>query len=563
MLIRQKRAAHDKRDNLAALTSLIDIFISESNAAGLIITASLASSAVWILDDRHVWPWDQALYGDATLQIWQAHLSGIRAWVHAIIQALGWQPPLLAWLGQLFVPLWHLTGDFESAILLVNLLSAGGTLTLIYCAARHLGANRLSSLAGISFCAGSGLFIGMTHQYMGELTQCFAAASCVAVAWGAEKRSSIRTLALVMAIVALSFLSKASSMTFVLPMLTYIATVRWISRRKERPTFQPSDAVLLLGATLITALAAAWYAENWQAVMQHFAVATTDLHWGSPVNLPVKLSYWTDAFIKTISPFAILSICIAATIAAALAISAVRLLKRQPREWAEASVENGALFAFALGGTVIATIFTFSLQINEDRRFLIPLVPMASVLVAWSLSTIRRPVVEHLVFCSLAMNATVNHAYSHGIDPFRITPAPYLLQVDLNDRDKEILSEAVRSTCYREHSHRPNLIVVSYASLNVNSINFYATKESYATGYRCDYTTYNSFDPDVQHALNTIAAIAPLYIVTVVPDKQSPPDFVNGASRSVTEHLATDPHYKLASGSGSYLQIYRSFDQQD
>ena len=503
---------------------------------------------------------------DATLRLWQTRLSGISAWVHAVIHVLGGQQPLMTWLGQFFVPLRHLTGDFELAILFVNVFAAGGTLILIYYIARRLGANRLSSLAGIMVCAGSGLFIGLTHQYLVEMTQCFAAASSMAVGWGAEKRSSVRTLALVLAIVALSFLTKSSSMTFVLPMLTYVAVALWITRRKVRPAFQWMDAVLLLGAALITVSAAVWYAVNWQAMAQHFFNATTAdfaLHWGSPVNLPVKLSYWTGWFIKSLSPFTILSVCMVAIVAAALTISIVRLLKRPPGEWAEASIANGTLFALALGGTIIATIFAFSLQINEDVRFLLPLIPITSVLVAWSFFVIRNRVVEQLVLWTVAMNAAVNHAYSHGLDPFRIAPAPYLLQVDWNASDRAMLIEAVRSTCHREHVNRRNLIVVSYATLNANSINFYAAKESYATGYRCYYTTYNSFDADLQHALDTISVVSPLYIVTVVPDKQPPLDFVNAASRPVTEHLAIDPHYRLVAGSGSYLLIYRKVDSSN
>ena len=545
-------------DKSSALTSLRSID-APIVAAGLIIAACLVSSAIWILNDRHVWPWDQALYGEGTLRLWQAHLLGGSAWIHAVIHTLGAQQPLMTWLGQFFISIRHLTGDFESAILFVNVFSAGGTLVLIDYIARHLGANRLSSLAGILVCAGSGLFIGLTHQYLVEITQCFAAASCMAVAWGAEKRSSVRTLALVMAIVALSFLAKSSSMTFVLPMLTYIAAALWIARRKARPALKWIDAVLLLGSMSITALAAAWYAANWQAMKQHFINATTAdfaLNWGTPVNLPVKLSYWIAAFFKSISPFTALSVCVVAIVATALTISIIRLLKCPSQEWAEASVENGTLFTLALGGTIVATLFAFSLQINEDVRFILPLIPMVGVLAAWSLSIIRKRVVEQVAFLTLAMNAAVNHAYSHGADPFLIAPAPYLLQADWKPHDKETLTQAVRSTCHQEHTNRPNLIAVSYAALNVNSINFYAAKESYATGYRCAYTSYNSFDTDSRHALDTIRAVSPLYIVTVAPDRQPPPDFVNAASRPVSEHLAIDPHYRLVSGSGSFLQIY-------
>jgi len=253
-----------------------------------------------------------------------------------------------------------------------------------------------------------------------------------------------------------------------------------------------------------------------------------------------------------------------ALVATALVISNIRLLKHPPGEWLEESVENGTMFALALAGTVITTIFVFSLQINEDVRFLLPLIPMTGVLVAWSLSIIRIRIVGPVFFVALAINAAINHGYAHGRDPFHIAPAAYLRQANRNTTAKDLLNEAVRSTCGQQNVNRPNLIVVSYATLNVNSINFYAEKESYITGHRCTYTSYNSFDPDVQHALDIIKAIRPVYIVTVAPERQPPPGspsapaFVNMASRPVTERLALDPHYRLASGSGAYLLIYRN-----
>jgi hypothetical protein len=101
---------------------------------------------------------------------------------------------------------------------------------------------------------------------------------------------------------------------------------------------------------------------------------------------------------------------------------------------------------------------------------------------------------------------------------------------------------------------------VNYATLNTNSANFYSEKESYVTGRRCTYTNYNTFNPDVQHALDMIRAVRPIYIITVAPEKQPPPDFVNMASRPVTEHLALDPHYRLVSNSDGYLLVYREVD---
>jgi 4-amino-4-deoxy-L-arabinose transferase-like glycosyltransferase len=529
----------------------------------LIIAACLVSNAIWVLNDRHVWPWDQANYADWSVRLWQARLSGIGAWAHAVVGVLGGQQPLITWLGQFFIPLRHLTGDFESAMLFLNVFAAGGTLIIIYDISRRLAASGLSSLAGIMVCAGSGLFIGLTHQYLVEMLQCFTAASTVAVAWGVEKRSPVRTLALVLATVALSFLSKSSSMIFVLPMLAYIAIALWATRRKPRPAFRRSDAILLVGAALIALLAATWYAIHWQAMVHHFVEATTDdfaLYWGSPVDLRVKLGFWVGWLIKSLSPFSILSAGMLAIVAAALAISTVRLLKRPLTEWLEASIADGILFALALAGTIIATIFAFSLQINEDVRYIISMMPFISVLVGWSLFVIGNRLVEQLLLGTLAINVIIDHTYAHGLNLFHIAPAAYLLPVDKNTIDRTMLVEAIRSTCHREDVNRPNFVVVSYANLNANSVNFYSGKESHTTGNRCFYFAYNSFDPNVQHALDTINAVGPAYIVTVAPEKQPLPDFANVVSRRVTEHLSVDPRYRLESGIGSYIQVYHRID---
>jgi Dolichyl-phosphate-mannose-protein mannosyltransferase len=532
-------------------------------APAVIIAAFLISSAVWILHNQRVWWWDQAGYGYWTLWLWHARLPGVAAWADAMMHTLGAQQPLIAWIGQFFVPLRHLTGEFESAILFLNVFAAAGTLTLIYCTARRLGADVVSSLVGIVVCGGSGLFIGLTHQYLVEMTQCFAAASMMFAAWRAEKRSLARTFALLLVVVAVSFLSKSSSVTFVLPMITYIVVALWITRRNARPVFRYADAQLLMVAVVTAGVAATWYATNWQRMVQHFINSTmTDLtlHWGSPVNLPVKLKFWSWWFLKSLSPFQLISVSIIMLIAASLAISIVRLLQRAPGEWAQASVENGALFALALAGTIIATLFAFSLQINEDTRFVLPLIPAAGILVAWSLSIIRNQIVQILLFMALALNAAINHAYAHGPNPFHITPHNQLLPVDRNTSDKVLLTDAVRSSCQRESARQPNFIVVSYATLNVNSINFYSEKDGYMVGYRCFYATFNFFETDLGRALERIAAVAPAYIVTVAPERQPPPDFVNVVSRAVTEHLARDPGYTLAPGSGTYLLIYRKAD---
>jgi Dolichyl-phosphate-mannose-protein mannosyltransferase len=551
--------------------------------AGLVIAACLAPSVIWILADSRVWWWDQSIYGEATLRVWQ---TGLDSWAQAVINAPGGQlpsisspdgqqvtdtlhgqPPVLVWLGQFFIPLRHVTGSFESALLLVNICAAAGTLVLIYDIARRLGARGAGALAGVMTCAGSGMFIALTHQYFVEIMQCLAAAATMAVALDSEKRSYARTAAMIIGVIGFGFLSKASSMTFLLPMLCYVAVAAWASRRKIRPAARFGDAILFAGAVCAAGLVATWYWLHWQAVVQHVADATSSdfaLHWGSPVNLPVKLRNWIGAFARSLSSFVIVLAAMAAVVSAAFVVAIRRVAERRLGEWVKASVADGTLFALAVAGTGAGIIFAYSLQINDDVRFIVLLTPMAGVLVAWGLATIGNRIVSQLLLGVLALNAAVSHAYSFGFDPLHIVPAGDLAPIGQNQTpaDAAGLDRAFRTTCHADDAGQPHLIVVTYATLNVNILNFYAAKESYASGFRCFYTTYNVFDPDAGHALDAIDAIAPVYIVTVAPEQQPAPDglhpdYVNGASRPVTEHLAADPRYRLESSPGSYIQFYR------
>ena len=104
----------------------------------------------------------------------------------------GPSPPLLVWAGQFFVLFRHLTGSVEFALLFMNIALAAITIVLICYTAQSLGLGTMAMLAGAMACAGSQIFIGLTHQYLVELTQGVTIAALMLIAVGAEKRSATR-----------------------------------------------------------------------------------------------------------------------------------------------------------------------------------------------------------------------------------------------------------------------------------------------------------------------------------------------------------------------------------
>ncbi len=524
----------------------------------------LLSSAVWILRDRRVWPWDPAWYGQVTIELWQIRAQGIGAWLDAMIHAMGFKPPLLVWAGQFFVPFRHLTGSVESALLFMNIALAAGAIVLICYTAQSLGLGTMAILAGAMACAGSQIFIGLTHQYLVELAQGVTIAALMLIAVGAKKRSATRTLSLAILTASLGLSIKTTSLMFILPLGGYIGIALLVNRvRIEKlatvPRWRGSDLAFVLSAVAATAAAVTWYAINWHLMAQHFVNATTGevaLNYGSAGPLLSKLAFWISFLSLAISPFLIISIGVSALIIIAVVIGIVRVLEAQPSHWLPCAIRSGTLFAITLTGTIVATLLAYSLQINEDTRFLMPIIPMIGVLVAWSLNVLSQRLVSLAFLVVFAINAAVNHAYAHGINPFDMRPFPWLLQVHLSAEDRETLAQTVDVTCSGDAPQKYKVIGVEYPEFNANSASFYSAKRGLRAGYRCNYTSLGYAETDAQRAWDRIMALGADYVVTIAPEKQRSPDFVNGVSRQIAERLAHDQRFVRVPQSRAGIWIF-------
>lgn len=524
------------------------------------VAAFLISSTIWILSDHRVWPWDQAWYGETTLDLWYAHNLGITPWIKAMVHAFGSKPPLFAWVGQFLVPLTKITGNVESAILLANVFATAGISVILYRLALSVGATDIECLAGVLVCIGAQLFVGLVNQYFVEVLQCLTVSAMMLVAWHARTIAPIRTTLLALIVATMSFLTKASSATYVLPLVVYIAVVNFSRKAPAQGSLGIADAVLAIVAVISLTAAVGWYAVNWKPMVQHIVDATSGdvaLNYGSSVYLPTKLKYWLISLAIAISQFATITICVFGVITIALATALVQVLRQAPNRWIETAVDDGTLYALALAGTVVLTILTYSLQINEDTRFLMPLLPMIGILVSWSLSIVRNIYVSILFLIGLIANTAIDHAYAHGHLPLLGLRSPWLAPVDHNNSNAANLTEAVRATCAPEIANGYNIVGVEYAEFNANSAEFYSTKQRYLTGYRCYYISLGYAEADMQRALDRINAVGPKYILTIKPEKQVPPDFLNVVSLPMAKRLQMDSRFELVSNTEDYVLIFK------
>jgi hypothetical protein len=348
--------------------------------------------------------------------------------------------------------------------------------------------------------------------------------------------------------------------TFVAPLLLYAGLAAAVTNRRARLAVAAGDVPIAVLSLLSAAGAVAWYAVNWRAMVQHAVTATQGdiaLLYGSSAGFAAKLVFWTGALARAVSPFALLGFALLALIVVALVLALVRAPLAPVSRWVERAVDSGTLLGLTLAAIVAATLIAYSLQTSEETRFLAPLVPILGMLAAWSLGVVGRRPMDAACLAIAVVNGTIGHAYAHGYDPLRIRPSPWLTVVHPSARDAALLTRAVRSTCRPATANRYVVVGVEYPALNPPSASFYSVKERRASGLRCRYASLGYAESDPDRALDRMAKLDPYYVVTVPPEKMPAPDPFNRVSEPVARHLAADPRFELAPGSGPDLLIYR------
>ena len=526
-------------------------------AAPLLIVAFVAASTAWIVIDQKVWPWDTAWYAEVTVDLWFALGQGIGAWTNAMLQAIGSKPPLLTWLAQFAIPLTRTGIEEETSLLFLIVALATATLYSIYRLASAVGASSTSAAAAIALCAGAPLFVAMSHQFLVEQLQALVVVGMLALAVKAPRQPVARTAALCVTMIALGALTKTTTALFLLPLLGYIVIVLVARTPKVAPGRLDLSLAILLATGAICA-AAGWYVSNWPALVQHFKNATVGdvaLNYGSAVVLPAKLMFWTTALSNSIAPTAIIAVPILLIIAAAFCVTLYRIGRRPWSDLLAEFIEQRVLLALTLLAIVLATLLAYSLQINEDPRFLLPLLPLMAVLLAWALFTLRNRILAATAALVLTANALATHAFSLGF-----IPGPFiswLMPAENSTIDKTRLAAVVRNTC-PDRPNRYTIIGVEYVEFNANAANFYSAKQRRIRGFRCFYTTFGHAETSMEATLRQLSRVDPDYVVTVEPSKQRAPDFLNVVSKPAAEWLARDPrHARANEGADDYVAIFR------
>jgi hypothetical protein len=405
-------------------------------------------------------------------------------------------------------------------------------------------------VAGVLVAAAAPLFIALSVQYFTEPLQTFAVASVFYLALRAPAMSRVTLAAALVGLATLGMAAKISSPLYCLApgaiAASYLVRHRRPNAAQTRVQTRRREFAALTAAVCGCALTADWYVNNLSISLDHLRDAATNVNFGVRDTFTAKLSHWVGTT----------GLCFftAPTLVCLALLIAVGLLNTPRKVWSDIRVapltrSNRTLVCLSAVLHCAVLLGVLSTAINEDPRYLIPLIAPISVVIMAVIRIIQlRPnrlmtvliwllgfmTVAQFGLVSLQTNDLVS--LSDSISP----PVPYVqaARPDVNARF-ELIEDAVQQTCTAGPSIA--IVAVSYDYLNENTMNFFAAKERLTTNVRCRYAGLPLWGVTQGEVIQDLQRYDPEYVLSL---EHPVLDMANEFSASTLRFLQASPQFE-------------------
>lgn len=484
---------------------------------------ALVPALVWVAQDHSIWSFDPAWYGEVTVDLWWTLVHETSKWPKALLTAFGSKAPGIAWLGQFFVPLGAALGSVERGLLLSVILCQFLSLFLMMGTISKLfGPDSVMSAFSVLLAASSPLFVGMSHQFFAEPLQMLATTCFFAIAAGAAEWKRNRTLVRLLGAASLGLAAKVSTPLYcILPGLAALWTalgrsgadagVSLLGSLRRERFFYP--------AVLLALLTAAWYGKNSEYVFRHAmesASGEVSLAYGRAAPWLEKLSFWGNA-----ASFGLLYPPTLCLFALAAIVVVWRMVRQGISTGRPAGLSRGDWLALLAAAQAAGVLTLFAGSINEETRYLLPLLPAVTLLGAWLVHRAQSRWLRRVALLVVAVQFLWVNAQALGFLPRDSRISPWLLTTVSDGARMAKLQDVVGRTCSPELAGRYQICGVEYPWLNANTLSFYAAQQRLDRGYRCRYTSLGYAESRMEEALRRLYGLKPCYFISLAPEFQT------------------------------------------
>jgi len=503
----------------------------------LLIVGLLTPSFFWIAQDYHVWPWDQAWYGEVSvdLRFWLTHSP--YTWVATMADGLDLKPPGVVWIGQFFVLLNGILGSSERSLLFSILATQFVLLVLVFkCGQTISPDSRLVPIAGVLFAAAGQLLTGLSHQFFVEPLQAVAVAWMFLIALKARQWSKSRIALHLVGGLTLGLLAKATTPVYSLFPCLYCLFV-WVRRPSDNSLATEwrsrSFRVLAVAIGCSVLVGAVWYLRHLAAVWRHVHDATSGdiaLDYATPGSSFDRLKIWTFVLKQSfLDPYLVWALV------PALVLAVIWTWKRASFSRKLDPVASISVVQIAL------LLWVFAINTTVDPRYMYAILAPLAILFMQLCATLPwQATLSLLVLCVLQWGAVSSASLGRPDQLGRQSQWLYPPQRDRSQFDE--LTHIVRSTS--DVSGRYNMFAVEEPWINANSASFFAASARLHTGVRSYFTSIGYAQKDTAAAMRRIEEFRTRYVITLAePFHTNPPNFLNVVALPVLEQMRRDARF--------------------
>ena len=491
---------------------------------------AVVPSLVWILLDTCAWGGDQSQYGRATLELFHALRHSPLEWFSQMLNVFPSKPNGLIWFGQFFVPLRHLVGSIDAALLFCIVVMQVITLILIYRSICEL--TQRTSLAipaiGCLVVASAPLFISFGTYYMVESMQTLAVAWFVLIMSLAPRWSRTLILGQLSGAAAFALLSKEIQPLFCLwpglVSLSYVFRTREIQASENTPR-STIIFTFVLGIPLIVATLV-WYYRNLALVARHLYAGSygpgVRIFWGKEDTYLNTLVYWLSTtknvfFLPGVWEWGLLLIT----------GGVIYHFARSHRP-----MKHFTVCAAAAALQIVTVLLVFSLSLTRQPRFLLPVIPYFAVLVTWSVAQLKHWTIAGLTLAAFTVQLALLQGQALNLIPSLL---PWLRPFDRDAKNGRVINSLVGRTCIKTASSPYlNILAIDLTLqgdwLGPEPANYVVAKNSLLQNRRppCyyGYLGVDFFGSTVADAWNSMLSNRARYFITVDPKIYMVPAFV-------------------------------------
>ena len=451
--------------------------------------------AIYIFLDAWLWPWDQALYGERTIDLYKSlRRDSFIQYINLFFNIMGSKAPAICWVGQFFVPFHKVFNNIDTALLLQILLLSFLTLVLVYKIVYHYYKSYFISFLTCLILSSNSLFLGLVHQYYVEIPQLFSVTLLYYFITKIKVWHPYTVGLNTISVICYGLIVKISTPLYMFFPSLYILfklipELKINHNIKTYFVFSLQHHIINIFYFILSLfmlfITVTYYTLHFQDV---WSFATSSANGDIALTFAVKKSFistflaWFSALQTFTISYSIIFYCVI------LGIVFIILFNKNfkssiSKESNEFVILNLLSFFFIL--------CVFSFQINQENRYLLPVCLIFIFILIHYVYLLKNKIVLYLLTLYFViqysiLNITLLNLYPIDLSKF-IPDSLGRMVVNQEYSYRQELLDILKYTC-PINSKNQNIVAVDYLNLNANTLSYYSRYLNVSYANNCSYS---------------------------------------------------------------------------